>query len=144
MEAQQIFDTVVNHLRQQGHKSFCSEEQIETLELVQGSSPICAYRSPEGDKCAAGILITDEEYNVKMEGLGIATLLRYEDRNFVPASLRERLGQHYELIESLQFTHDRTDVEDWEDAWQDIARSYGLTYSKPNAPDSQTSHDTGS
>lgn len=30
--------------------------------------PICQYRGPNGAKCAAGVLLTDEEYKPSMEG----------------------------------------------------------------------------
>lgn len=51
---QEVFDYVAKHLIKQGKQA------------VAGSN--CAYRSPEGLSCAVGCLITDEEYNVNMEG----------------------------------------------------------------------------
>lgn len=143
MTPQEIFDTVVNHLRKQGHKSYLSEAQIETLKITKGASSVCAYRSPDGDKCAAGALITDEEYDVKMEGVGIAPLLKNNTFEFVPASLRDRLGEHHLLIEELQFIHDRVDVNVWEDRLAFAAKMLNLVYTPPNAPDSQATPDHG-
>lgn len=50
---QELFNIVSLHLLNQGQKS-----AHETL---------CMYRGPNGMKCAAGVLIPDNEYNPSME-----------------------------------------------------------------------------
>ena len=65
MNAQEIFDKVATHLSKQGHRAF--------------DDNACMYRSPNGDKCAMGCLIPDEEYNADtMEGRGASILLVYD------------------------------------------------------------------
>lgn len=49
MNAQEIFDKVVNHLRKQGHRSLSEDGR-------------CLYRGSNGDKCAIGCIISDEDY----------------------------------------------------------------------------------
>ena len=50
MFAQEIFDTVVEHLRRQGHRAYKEEYG-------------CLYRLENGDKCAVGCLIPDHLYD---------------------------------------------------------------------------------
>lgn len=56
---QEVFDTVVNGIIAQGGPS------IVTPEI---SIRVCRYRSDNGRKCAAGILIKDEHYSPDLEG----------------------------------------------------------------------------
>lgn len=105
--AQEVFDQVVTHLRQQGKKS-------------KGRYG-CAYRSEKKDgntlMCAAGCLISDEEYDKeRMEGKDWST-----SNAWIPT-------EHARLIKSLQFTHDVDDVEEWEEGFQSIAERHHLTY----------------
>jgi hypothetical protein len=123
MEAQQIFDTVVAHLRQQKSKALSDV----------GS---CMYRSDDGKKCAAGCLMTDEEYAPGMEGNSIGAILASDARSNgvsipCPTSLFEKLGQHASLIRKLQIVHDSREVKDWEDGLAIVARQYNLTYTPP-------------
>lgn len=55
MEKQEIFDKVATHLLTQNKRAH------------DGSS--CVYRAPDGCKCAAGILVSDEDYSPSMEGI---------------------------------------------------------------------------
>lgn len=63
------------------------------------SSSMCAYRGPEGRKCALGLIITDEEYSPAMEGWGA---YRLDDRGLLP----ERLRPHLPLLARMQDAHD--------------------------------------
>ena len=87
LTAQEVFDTVVNHFKTQ------------KVPAVTGRR--CLYRTPDGLKCAAGILIKDEDYSPDMEGTdfsGIASDLPY-------------LYDHVDLIQRLQDVHDSVGVE---------------------------------
>ena len=56
--AQDVFDHVTQHLLKQGKRSV-------------SSTGACQYRTEQAEgvlKCAAGCLITDDEYNSKFEG----------------------------------------------------------------------------
>lgn len=84
--AQEIFNTVAMHLLVQGRKAV-------------GKNGKCAYRSPNGDRCAVGVLISDEEYLKKMEGKTVVKLL-------IDGQMPERLLRHVNLLAELQAVHD--------------------------------------
>lgn len=91
--AQEVFDQVVNHLREQ---KVPSEDD---------SGDMCMYRKEKDGvvlKCAAGCLIADNEYDPLMEGSCWES-----EKFFVPV-------EHQELIRSLQKVHDNYSPEDWE------------------------------
>src|ERR1700690_1772536 len=100
MNMQELFDTVVAHLRQQNAQS-----------LKHGA---CAYRGDDGKKCAAGCLIPDEEYNPTMEGWNVTI-------NSSILNLLGDNGENMRLLLQLQHVHDMQDVEEWEACFQDIA-----------------------
>lgn len=60
--AQQVFTQVATHLLTQKERSFVIDDRGEEL---------CAYRGDNGLKCAAGCLISNDEYNPIMDGLKI-------------------------------------------------------------------------
>ena|ERR1044072_294874 len=116
MNSQQIFDTVVTHLRTMPGKAF-----------VQGKG--CMYRTPTGNCCAAGKLIKDEEYKPEMEGRNVLGLVA---NTLFP----DRLLPHLHLIVKLQQVHDNDS--NWTDnkfneageAWlSEIAHNFSLRYS---------------
>ena len=74
MTEQEIYDTIITHLRKQGHKSL-----LETPIKRYGGKLVitCAYHGKDGDKCAAGILIADSDYTEKMEGIGWGDVVRW-------------------------------------------------------------------
>lgn len=106
---QEVFDHVKNHLLKQKKQS-----------IHYGK---CYYRleTPEGVlKCAAGCLISDEEYKTKFEDNTWMTLIH---TNQVPPT-------HKRLIECLQLTHDNFDPQEdtWETVLKDVADKFNLTY----------------
>ena len=88
--AQEVFDQVATHLLKQKTRST--------------SENGCAYRGPNGLKCAAGCLISDEEYKPDMEG-AVWTRLFYN--GYVSS-------HHMELIRGLQIIHDSYPPAEWE------------------------------
>jgi hypothetical protein len=123
MDAQDIFNTVVEHLRKQNCKALLTEEQVRALNMMPGS---CAYLSEDNKRCAAGILIVPE-YDPSMEGRNIRQII-----GSIP-SLRLRLLDHIDLIGALQNAHDIKEVSDWEDQFKYVADCYGLVYTPPQA-----------
>jgi hypothetical protein len=120
---QQLFDTVVNHLRKQGAKSIAYNED-GTPKLQYGNTK-CLYRSPDGKKCAAGAAITDEQYKPEMEGKSIRAVIIQLDIT--------SLSQHAELLSELQGVHDIHEVPQWERGFEKVARRFQLTYTPPGA-----------
>lgn len=105
--AQQVFDQVVAHLRSQ---------KVQCV-----GSTGCRYRYGKL-RCAAGCLISDEEYSTKMEnntwkGLFFAGL--------VPNS-------HIILIRDLQRVHDNYAAKHWENSLNLVADKHKLKYTPPN------------
>ena len=123
MEAQEVFDTVVNHLRKQGVKAQRQSEG-STFE----DDKFCAYRADGGLSCAAGCLIHDDEYRAWMENTQFRGLLSMK---LTPASLKERLLPHINLIADLQTTHDCYEVNQWEGRFKDTAAIHRLVYTPP-------------
>jgi hypothetical protein len=80
----------------------------------QGS---CLYRGPENLKCAAGILIADEEYTEDMEETAWDELVNQER---VPAT-------HVDLIRRLQLIHDDEAPLLWASCLSDAAKEYDLS-----------------
>ncbi|UAV84634.1 hypothetical protein PHB09_139 [Pseudomonas phage PHB09] len=109
--AQEVFDQVSQHMLRQGARS---------KQAFNG----CAYRGDGGLKCAAGCLISDEEYNSGMdnnpEGTGWVSL---KERGEVPK-------EHFHLISRLQKLHDDEDlkVSDWPYELANLAKEYKLEF----------------
>lgn len=118
--AQQLFDTVVIHLRNQGQKSHIMEDP-------QGKWYGCYYRSPEGHKCAIGCLIPDADYSPEFEEKNLDKLL---DQKLLPARTHNELSKHRELLKALQFTHDFKPISEWEMCWENIAKNHNLQFKK--------------
>lgn len=89
MTPQDIFDKVLNGLRKQGKAS-----------VANGS---CYYRSPDGCKCAVGLLMDDKVYDPKFELNSLANLLL--DNDFTD-KLPEYFRTHVGLLTDLQKAHD--------------------------------------
>ena len=124
MNQQEIFDTVVTHLRKQGKKA-----------VVMGSEgPSCMYRSPDGLKCAAGCLIPDRDYLPEFEGVTINDGDHYPVVKYFSSKFDE---DGMELISELQTVHDFMEPQDWELRWESIAIDHGLKL----LPKGKTSHD---
>lgn len=117
---QQVFDKVANHLLKQMKKS-----EIRT----RGNDSQCAYRSREGLACAAGCLISDEEYDLSfdasenMQG-GITWDWLVDQKIVAP--------DHKYLIEMLQLLHDRNDPDNWRHCLVGLAAEFNLK--PPAAP----------
>lgn len=116
--AQEVYDQVVAHLRKQGKKSYIDPA------LVNGDVQAgCLYRGPDGLQCAAGCLISDEEYKSEMEGKPWSDVVHH---GLAPIN-------HEELIDNLQRIHDSEVIECWEGEFAALARSRGLVYKEPEA-----------
>jgi hypothetical protein len=112
--AQEIFDTVVAHLRKQGCKS----------EDEDG----CLYRTPDGLSCAVGALIPKEAYSPDMENRSLNKLL---EEKLLPLDLQNEFTKHRALLIDLQDVHDCSDVSKWELALKATANCFNLRYSSP-------------
>ena len=91
MNAQDIFDMAVTSVIAQGRPSVTLDDA--------GTPDRCAYRGPDGARCAVGWLITDEEYKPEMEGCDVSQLNR---QGLLPS----RLADHVDMLMEVQSAHD--------------------------------------
>jgi hypothetical protein len=103
---QQVFDKVARHLIKQQARSTDEEG-------------FCAYKAPGRMRCAAGCLISSDEYSPKMERNNWASLVKM---NIAPK-------RHCLLIEKLQKIHDEVHISDWLESLRDLALTHELNTS---------------
>ena len=112
--AQEVFDFVRSKLTAQGEQ--CRANPFPSTSKVPGA---CLYRNAKGQSCAAGFLMTDEDYSRDYEdGYGWTDLV--EQFGF-PA-------HHMGLIEDLQDSHDNYDPDQWEERFAFLAVRHELKY----------------
>lgn len=111
LDAQGIFNTVVLHLAQQGGPA---------IDL----NGHCAYRTNNGRKCAAGVLLSDDDYKPEMENRTACTA---EVGPFLPTG-------HLSLIRRLQMAHDNAarDTNDPDARWLNVHGQNGIARSLRN------------
>lgn len=103
---QEVFDQVAHHLLTQNKRS------VEWL--------ACRYRSGNGLKCAAGCLISDDEYDPKLESMFWKELIN----DYFP----HLINAHTDLITDLQTLHDEYEPAFWQEELKKIADLYKLTF----------------
>lgn len=112
MTPQEIYDTVSKHLLKQNTQSRISDN----------TEGMCAYKSDDGLKCAAGCLIPDELYDPRIETHGIEYVFAHWPE------VAAHIGpENLKLVERLQEMHDNLDPEDWPVELNYVATVYGLT-----------------
>ena len=89
---QEIFNKVYTHLMTQRKPA-----------LINTTGSTCAYRNENGEKCAVGCLIEDNEYEPEFEGKNIGGIL---ERPNVSESLKNRLYPVMQILSRLQGVHD--------------------------------------
>lgn len=114
--AQQVFDQVKTHLlTQMKQSSGYDKEDFQ-----------CYYRSGENSslKCAAGCLISDEEYVPAMDSPFKSSGTAWEaiiEAGHAPKT-------HELLITQLQWVHDSHLPAEWAEKLEDLAPEFGLEY----------------
>lgn len=114
--AQETFDTVVTHLAGMTHRSMVGET--------------CVYRAPDGNKCAVGCLITDNEYQKKLEGLPVRHIINVQS-DVMPV-FADDYACHKDMLARLQDIHDQLDYwtgnrEDMKNQLRGVARQYEVS-----------------
>lgn len=105
---QQVFDYVVNKLREQGEP--CYDEECG----------ICRYRF-NGKKCAVGHLIKDSDYTDDFE--------EHLVTDKVVADYFIGKQTNIKLLKELQCAHDH--LYDWEKSFKEVAGLFKLKYTPP-------------
>ena len=110
MTNQEAFTLIVQHLRTQG---------VPAVNATTG----CVYRHKDGiRRCAVGVLIPDEEYDIRLEGFIVEEI--YDK---VPAF--QAVSQ--ELLSAMQNAHDSWTYHKWDFTWIEeqytsVAERFGL------------------
>jgi hypothetical protein len=108
VNTQEIFDHVAGHLLTQLEKSVCNALSVT-----------CMYRSDSGLMCAAGCLISDEEYSSIFEGVSWSDLVKH--------GAVQTFGAEGDLLVcDLQFMHDAREPMEWPDLLRAIAATHHL------------------
>jgi len=115
---QEIYDKACEHLDNQGRRA-------TNVSKHKGVELGCTYLNPEGDRCAVGALMTDEELTELQEG----DMLGHDwanmvERGFAPIT-------YFKLLRALQEAHDLStrwkDREAMVNHLKEIARRFSLT-----------------
>lgn len=130
---QGVFNRVLRGIREQGGSAYDYRVMV------------CKYRTPEGRKCAAGLLIPDSKYTPYLEGSGVST--NPDVATPINNALRDAglSRDHFALVSDLQRIHDgiaaravvhyRGDdsafMERYERGMRDYAERHGLRYPEP-------------
>jgi len=96
---QEAYDLVKAHLTRPGARQAVKKRP-------EHDAPMCMYRTDDGNRCAAGAMIPDEQYKGSIEGISIEALVR--DMHKVAL----HPGVSLSLIQRLQGVHDRS--ENWD------------------------------
>jgi len=126
MTPQEIFDTVVAHLLQQGKQS---------------KSNVCLYRSDDGLKCAIGALIPDSEYDPAMEFAVVEDHYPSQPASVIQAWAQSNYPNDLKLLNRLQRLHDDCPYHIYgyhPEAWEEyiltqsqiIAEDFNLTWKR--------------
>lgn len=107
---QEVFDVIVPLARKQRKKSVPTDKNADYA---------CMYRSPDGCKCFAGMLLTDDEYDSSMEGKSVYGIPLFKDK-----------VENTKFLVEMQVIHDYIEVECWENTFKNIAKEYGLKYTQ--------------
>lgn len=79
-------------------EGFKKQRAFSIMKSVNNDTPVCFYRSPNGTKCAIGMLISDEMYKPSFEGSTVHTLIRDNKISFD--------GTDEDFYSDLQRIHD--------------------------------------
>lgn len=108
---QQIFDWVAWNLLQQGRQ-------------CEDGNGNCLYRGPNGLRCAAGWLISDEDFATIEHLNGAASIRRLKEEGLLPSLLEDNCN----LVDNLQRAHDNHlyKMAEWLLRMQEIAEDFNL------------------
>lgn len=111
-KTQYTYDVVALHLLLQGEKS----EQLRDHDGELGIT--CMYRGNYGLRCAIGFLISNQNYNPRMEGKGVGeNIICYIGTEYY---------RNVRFLADLQLIHDNSQPVFWEEKLRSFAKLYGL------------------
>ena len=121
MNLQEAYNTARTHLLAQKERATLDPNEPDVG---------CAYRSPNGLKCAIGALIPDELYDSIIEDRGVYGCRKdhpLEGSRKLWEILNELgLSEHIYALHELQRIHDETNPDEWKAELDEFAVSYHL------------------
>lgn len=140
LDRQKAFNTAYHGLAAQGF-----ERSMGPSRTKGDADQRCAYRAPDGKRCALGYMIPDAIYSPKIEGYGPA---RLPDAfwDYIGGKRSENaheISSDEKFLADLQRAHDESITPDtMKFALAKFARQYGLTIpTLPVTPDAPVSED---
>lgn len=109
---QKHFNTVAEHLLKQNAKAFAAFR--------------CAYRTPDGKKCAFGVLIPDELYSNKLEGRIVSMDCHIFGPIFTHLKADAGSWDDVRFFRKLQCIHDECDPIRWKEDLKEFAVNWAL------------------
>ena len=84
---------------------------------------VCSYRTSDGQKCFAGVLIKNKYYKKELEGNNASSdmVKPVLKKSGIPTD-----GETLTFINKLQIVHDAYSPRNWELELREIAQRYGL------------------
>ena len=111
---QHVYDTMVNHLRQQ-----------KTRAVNENGN--CRYKTANGSMCAVGCLIADDEYDPELERLSLENTINFlMDGKAQPSRFKPLLWHIRQIHDDIET------VTRWEPAFKLLAAEFDLIYTEPS------------
>jgi len=124
MDRQKLFDQAVEHMLVQG--------EISAQGVAASGLPACKYRGPRQLRCGIGGIIPDAMYHPRMENVAIKALVWSTCDLAYEKELAEYFGvenqQDANLLEAIQSIHDSCSPKSWMEAFEKVAKDYGLRW----------------
>jgi hypothetical protein len=117
-----LFNYIANHLLTQNKKSQGYSKDHRDFDDVR-----CLYRGPDGLKCAAGAVITDDVYSADFERIGVWSIEK-DDKVFTLSLGRTPTEREMDMLQKLQSIHDTKWPESWSKELKKAADEFGLTF----------------
>lgn len=120
---QEAYDRVMRHLDEQGHQA---------NEPDENGIRRCVYRGENGDSCAVGCLIPDDQYVLAMEGLGILDLLEGAVGEDIYQRVADSLGiqaddPNLDVADLTNMLSELQELHDADSSWADGNGGGGLS-----------------
>jgi hypothetical protein len=122
MIKQELFNKIIAHLKAQNKRSTRKLTIQMTKERTREEIEP-AYISNDGNKCPAGCIFEDNEYNISMEGIAFDSILNLKETS---QTLKDRCKDHLPLILELMVMHDFSEPETWNEQMKAIALKHNL------------------
>lgn len=113
IQRRDVFNTIQAHLLKQNARSM---GEYDSAEFTGEDNP-CMYRNEDGLSCAVGCLITDDNYDKTIEGMGMTPSVLTAIESSLDIEVDQPLRT---MLTELQHLHDSVDVGLWKNELIDL------------------------